>query len=106
MHHISKERLVATDVLIEFEDGPVSFAIPRGETLADISENLDELGKWHKGRPLSIDVRFRAPQESGSSRVAAHPLISSPVSWPRRAPRSPGRNPAAQPQPLSCRHWK
>ncbi|MGO9172066.1 MAG: hypothetical protein ACLP7P_08890 [Rhodomicrobium sp.] len=80
MHHISKERLVATDVLIEFEDGPVSFAIPRGATLADISENLNELGKWHKGQPLSIDVRFRAPQESGSSRVPAHPLISSPVS--------------------------
>ncbi len=83
MRNISKERLIATSVLIAFEDGPVSVLIPLGATLADISENLDKVGKEHKGRPLSIDVRFGPPQDSG--RAAAHPPKSSSMSR-RREP--------------------
>jgi hypothetical protein len=100
MRHISKERFIATNVQIEFEDGPVSFNISRGATLADISENLDKIGKWHRGQPLSIDVRFKAPGESGSGRIPAHPLISSPVSRRRHVPDSllaqPGRSAAGR----------
>ena len=63
MHNISKESFVATNVLMAFEDGSVSFCIPEGATLADISENLDKVGKWH-GKLLSVDVRFNAPDKS------------------------------------------
>ncbi len=80
MRNTSKERLIATSVLIAFEDGAVSFRIPLGATLADISENLDKIGKAHKGQPLSIDVRFRTPKDSGRSRAAARPLKSSSMS--------------------------
>ena len=79
MRNTSKERFIATSVLIAFEDGSVSFRIPRGATLADVSENLDKIGKEHKGQPLSIDVRFRTPKDSSRGR-AAHPLISSSMS--------------------------
>ncbi len=97
MRHSPNQRLIATDVLIEFEDGSVCFGIPRGATLGDISESLGEIGKWHKGRPLAIGVRFKAPQESGSIHVPANAPISSPVSQPGRAPRSRTDNPAARP---------
>jgi hypothetical protein len=52
MRNISKERFVATNVLMKFEDGSVSFCIPEGATLADISENLDKVGKWHSQASL------------------------------------------------------
>ncbi len=74
MRNTSKERFIATSVLIAFEDGPVSFRIPHGATLADVLENLDKIGKAHKGQPLSIEVRFRTPK------AAAHPLKSSSMS--------------------------
>jgi len=45
MRNISKERFVATNVRMAFEDGSVSFCIPEGATLADISENLDKVGR-------------------------------------------------------------
>ncbi len=60
MRNISKERFVATNVRMAFEDGSVSFCIPEGATLADISENLDKVGRWHD-KLVSIDVRFKAP---------------------------------------------
>jgi hypothetical protein len=41
MHNISKERFLATNVLIELEDGSVSFRIRHGATLA---ENFRKLG--------------------------------------------------------------
>ena len=64
MRNISRERFVATDVRMAFEDGSVSFCIPEGATLADISENLDKVGKWH-GKLVSIDVRFKTPDGIG-----------------------------------------
>jgi len=69
MRNISKERFVATDVLVKFEDGSASFCIPEGATLTDISENLDKVGTWHS-KLLSIDVRFKAPNDSGFGRGA------------------------------------
>ena len=75
MRHTSKERLIATSVLIAFEDGSVSLRIARGATLADVSENLDRIGEEHKGQPLSIEVRFRSPKDRGLS--DAHLLKSS-----------------------------
>jgi hypothetical protein len=77
MRNTSKESFIATSVLIAFEDGSVYFRIPRGATLADVSENLDKIGKEHKGQPLSIDVRFRTPKDPGRGQAAAHPLKSS-----------------------------
>ena len=83
VRNISKEHFVATNVLMAFEDGSVSFCIPEGATLADISESLDKVGKWHTGKLVSIDVRFKAPGESGFGCGPDHPLISSSVSnWP------------------------
>ena len=64
MRNFSKERFVATNVRMAFEDGSVSFCIPEGATLADISENLDKVGRWHD-KLVSIDERFKAPDGSG-----------------------------------------
>jgi hypothetical protein len=80
MRNISRERFIATDVLMKFEDGSVCFCIPQGATLADISEDLDKIGKWHTGKLLSIAVRFKAPGENGFVRSPDHPLISLSVS--------------------------
>jgi hypothetical protein len=79
VRNISKEHFVATNVLMAFEDGSVSFCIPEGATLADISESLDKVGKWHTGKLISIDVRFKAPGESGFGCGSDHPLISSDI---------------------------
>jgi hypothetical protein len=62
MRNISSERFIATNVMIRFEDGLESFRVQRGSTLGDISENLDQIGKRHKGRPLSIDITFKASE--------------------------------------------
>ncbi len=86
MRNISKERFVATNVLMAFEDGSVSFCIPAGTTLADISENLEKVGKWHRGKPLSIDVCFKASGGIRFGRGPGHALISSSVSQLARTP--------------------
>jgi hypothetical protein len=66
MRDVSNQRFIATNVLIRFEDGSESFCVPCGSTLADISEKLDRIGQRHEGRTISIDVRFKAPEESSS----------------------------------------
>ncbi len=64
MREISKLPFIATNVVIEFEDGPVFFAISSGATLAQVSENLDMISKYHGGQPLAIDVvLFKAHKE-------------------------------------------
>ena len=60
MRNISSDRFIATNVMIRFEDGSESFYVPPGSTVADISENLDKISKRRGGRPLSIDIRFKA----------------------------------------------
>ena len=77
MRNTSKERFIATSVLIAFEDGFVSLRIARGATLADLSENLDKVGKEHKGQLLSVEVRFRTPKDPGRGLSDAHLLKSS-----------------------------
>ena len=77
MRNTSKERFIATSVLIAFDDGSVSLRIAPGATLADVSENLDKIGKEYKGQPLSIDVRFRTPKNPGRGLAVAYPLKSS-----------------------------
>ena len=67
MRKISRWSFIATKVLIEFEDGPVFFPIPRGATLAQVSENLDKIGKRHRGEPLAIEVLFKAHKERAKS---------------------------------------
>ncbi len=86
MGKIAKDRYVATNVLMEFEDGSVSFCIPQGSTLTDISENLDKVAKWHAGKLLSVDVRFKQPVESGFGCSSDQPLISLAVYQTARAP--------------------
>jgi hypothetical protein len=54
MRKLSIRSFITTNILIEFEDGPVFFAISRGATLAQVSENLDMIAKCHGGRPLAI----------------------------------------------------
>ena len=77
MRNTSKERFIATSVLIAFDDGSVSLRIAPGATLADLSENLDKIGKEHKGQLLSVEVRFRTPKDPGSSLADAYPRKSS-----------------------------
>jgi hypothetical protein len=60
MRNISSNRFIATNVMIRFEDGSESFHVPPGSTVTDISENLDRISKRHEGRPLCIDIRFKA----------------------------------------------
>lgn len=67
MRKISRWSFIATKVRIEFEDGPVFFVIPRGATLAQVSENLDNIGKCHGGPPLAIEVLFKAHKERAKS---------------------------------------
>jgi hypothetical protein len=83
MRTTSKERLIATSVQIAFKDGSESFRVAEGATLADISENLDKIGKDHEGGPLSIDVQFRTPKDSVRAPAAAHPRKSSSMSRQR-----------------------
>ncbi len=75
MRNTSNERFVASKVLIEFEDGQMSFRIPGGATLADVSEKLAKIGRWQKGQPLFIDVRFTAA--NGNGYTSAHPSLIS-----------------------------
>jgi hypothetical protein len=82
MRTISTEKFIATTALIEFEDGPVSFRVPCGATLVDISEKMDRIGKWHRGQPISIDVRFRVADEDGYSRARRISAITSSVFQP------------------------
>jgi hypothetical protein len=79
MRTISTEKFIATTALIEFEDGPVSFRVPSGGTLADISEKMERIGKWHKGQPISIDVRFSVADEDGYSRGVQVSSVTSSV---------------------------
>ena len=74
MRHFSSDRFIPTDVLIRFEDGSELVTVPRGATLADISETLNRLSLWHCGKALSIDVHFQA-----SGRLP----LPRPVSAPR-----------------------
>jgi hypothetical protein len=80
MRDLSKECMVATSALIDFEDGSVSFCIPRGATLADIAENVERIGKWHCGHALSIAVGFSAANRRSPGRDRTPPLISFAIS--------------------------
>ncbi len=86
MRNFLKESFVAANVPMKFEYGSVSFCIPEGATLAEISENMDKVGKWHGGKIVSIDVRFKAPDESRFGCDPDRPLISPSVSQLARAP--------------------
>ncbi len=76
----SNERFVAAKVLINFEEGPVAFDIPRSATLADVSEKFYEILKLHQGRAMSVDVRFGASK--GKIRAPLRDLILSLISGP------------------------
>ena len=65
MRNFSSDRFIPTDVLIRFEDGSELVTVPRGATLAYISETLSRLSLWHCGKARSIDVHFQASDESG-----------------------------------------
>jgi hypothetical protein len=49
--------------MIEFEDDAVFFPIPRRATLAQVSENLDKIGRSRGCQPLAIEVLFKARNE-------------------------------------------
>jgi hypothetical protein len=70
MRNISNDRFIATNVMIRFEDGSESFHVPPGSAVAYISENLDRISKRHEGRPLSIDIRFKALSSARGSRAS------------------------------------
>jgi len=74
MSTISNERLIATKVLVMFEDSPVSFRVPSGATLADVSEKVEKIGRWYKGQALSIDARFGTARDYAG--LPLSPLIS------------------------------
>lgn len=77
MREISRWSFIATNVLIEFENGPVFLPIPRGATLAQVSENLDKIGKRHGGQPLAIDVLFKAYKNAEEITLTQPPI--SPI---------------------------
>ena len=83
MRNFLKESFVAANVLMKFEYGSVSFCIPEGATLADISENMDKVGKWHGGKIVSIDVRFKAPDKSGFGCDPDRPFVLGVTTGPR-----------------------
>jgi hypothetical protein len=60
----------ATKMLVEFADEAIFLRIPPGATLADISERVAQLGKWHRGSPLSVSVRFNSTRKIGRTFVA------------------------------------
>jgi hypothetical protein len=82
MGKISRWSFMATEVGVEFEDGPVFFPIPRGATLAQVSENLDKIGKCHEGQPLAIEVLFKAHKVRAKSPL---PPPNSPELIPQQA---------------------
>jgi hypothetical protein len=86
MRSISKGQLIATHVLISFEEGAVSLLIPAGATLEDIFEKLARIGRWHRGQALSFDVVFKtsALQNPGRGRPISlcRPTIMSSASLP------------------------
>ncbi len=61
MRNISRERFIATEVPIQIEDGPASFRVLRGQSLARVLEKLHNICQWHRGGALSIDLRCGAP---------------------------------------------
>ncbi len=77
MRNISNERFVAANVMIEFEDGPVSFRISSGAPLELVSEKVGKIGRWHRGGPLSIEVRFGTVDGISGGCAGRHPLIAS-----------------------------
>jgi hypothetical protein len=60
-------------------------------------KNLDKIGNEHKGEPLSVDVRFRAPKERCNEPSGASPLRPSSMSLS-------ASNLAAQPEYTSWLH--
>ncbi len=74
MRNMLDKSFIATKVLIEFADGPMSFRIRPGATLGEISEKLQNICRWHRGGARSIGVRFGAPD--GGTRASTQPLIS------------------------------
>jgi hypothetical protein len=74
MRSISRGPLIATHVIISFGDGAVSLLIPGGATLADISEKLARIGRWHRGQALSVDVLFKTSALQNSARERPIPL--------------------------------
>ena len=46
-----------------FEDGPHTFVLARGATLAALSRRLASLRRQHHGKLLDISVRFEARPE-------------------------------------------
>ena len=73
MRKISGRAFVATNILIEFEDGPVFFAISREATLAQVSENLDMISKCHGGQPLPSMCSSKRNKECERSYPAQQP---------------------------------
>jgi hypothetical protein len=69
MRRISKWSFIATNVRIEFEDGPLFFIVPRGATLAQVSENLGNISTCHGGQPLTVEVLFKAHKERAKSHL-------------------------------------
>ena len=68
MRNRSMELPTTTNMVIEFEDCTVSMRIPPGATLSDVSERVEQLGKWHGGRPLSIEMHLHTPSGHSPNR--------------------------------------
>ena len=89
MRNLSSDRFIPTDVLIRFEDGAELVTVPRGATLAYISETLSRLSLSHCGKALSVDVHFQVPDQSGHRHAPSfsrHRSVATsprPVSAPR-----------------------
>jgi hypothetical protein len=76
MRKILKEPFTAK-MLVEFEDVSVSLGISRWATFADVSQQVEQLGEWYGGSPISVAVRLNAPIDRGHGTLPTRPLIYS-----------------------------
>ena len=61
IHH-DKSRL--SRVRVAFENGALSFMLPKDATFEDLADRLDRLGERHHGKPVAIEVKVAATSDA------------------------------------------
>ena len=44
-----------------FSDGTHTFLLPKGSTLAELADRIEDLATFHEGSPIAIHVDFDTP---------------------------------------------
>ena len=45
-----------------FSDGTHTFLLPKGSTLAELADRIEDLATFHEGSPIAIHVDFDTPR--------------------------------------------